>query len=97
MRNDCFEWFKNLTDSNLKSKITDMMDVLKSRCDAGEHIPRTHWSNVSLYKVFNNLWRYEIDDKARAVYTIIASGQKLIVLIVEIFPDHKSYERRFGY
>ena len=44
------------------------------------------------------LFRYEIDDSMRATYTIRSAGPlDLEVAVIEFFPTHKDYERRFRY
>ena len=74
-----------------------MLDTLKERADAGDYIPRPLWPKHPAYLDVKNLFRYEIDKGMRASYTIGRDGVRLIVRVIEIFPDHKSYERRFGY
>ncbi len=74
-----------------------MLDTLKERVDAGDHIRRSLWPKILAYQGVNNLWRYDIDRDMRATYTIKREGNKFIVLVIEVFTDHKSYERRFGY
>jgi hypothetical protein len=74
-----------------------MLDVLCERPDAGDHIQRSRWPRERHYLGVNNLWRFEIDRQMRGAYTIKSEGGALTVLVIEIFLDHKSYERRFGY
>lgn len=69
----------------------------KERADAGDHVPRRLRPGTPAYSGINNLWRYEIDYKMRAMYTLKREGDRFTVLIIEIFPDHRSYEKRFGY
>jgi hypothetical protein len=45
----------------------------------------------------SNLFRYKVDKEMRASYTIVHDGPALKVVIIEIFADHKSSERRFRY
>ncbi len=74
-----------------------MLDTLKERVDAGDYIPRSLWPKHPAYEDLSNLFRYEIDRSMRASYTIRREGNRDIVRMIEIFPDHKSYERRFHY
>jgi len=37
------------------------------------------------------------DRKRRCCYTIVADREGFKVIVLEVFPDHKSYNRRFGY
>jgi hypothetical protein len=45
----------------------------------------------------HNLYRLKLDRKRRCCYTIVANHEGLKVIVLEVFPDHKSYNRRFGY
>lgn len=45
----------------------------------------------------NNLYRLRLDRKRRLTYTILSDEEGIKVVILEVFPDHKSYDRRFGY
>jgi hypothetical protein len=81
----------------MRKKVEGMLDVLKERIDAGDYIPRTLWPKIPAYQEIRNLFRYEIDRAMRASYTIKREGERYTVRVIEIFPDHKSYERRFHY
>ncbi len=74
-----------------------MLDTLKERPDAGDHVSRHLWPKTIAYLEVNNLFRYEIDRAMRASYTIRRDEAKIIVRVIEIFQDHKSYEKRFHY
>lgn len=94
---ECLEWFRALPQGETKKKIERMFDTLKERPDSGDHVPRHLWPGVKSYEGINNLFRYEIDRSMRATYTIRRDGMKIVVRVIEIFPDHKSYEKRFHY
>ena len=81
----------------MRKKVDSMLDNLKERPDAGDHIRRNLWPRTGAYAGVNNLWRYDIDRVKRATYTLIRKGDRLTVLVIEVFADHKIYERRFGY
>jgi hypothetical protein len=74
-----------------------LLDTLKERVDVGSYVPRSLWPNDPAYHDIRNLYRYEIDRAMRARYTLKREGEKYTVRVIEIFPDHKSYERRFHY
>ncbi len=93
----CLDWLNSLPLGETRKKVDGMLDMLKERPDAGDHIPRSLWPRHSAYADLTNLFRYEIDRALRASYTIGRDGDKHIVRVIEIFPDHKSYERRFRY
>ena len=74
-----------------------MLDTLKEREDAGEHVRQSQWPRHPAYAGISNLFRYKVDKEMRASYTIVHDGPALKVVIIEIFADHQSYERRFRY
>lgn len=74
-----------------------MLDTLQERENAGEHVRRRLWPKHPAYEGISNLFRYAVDKEMRASYTIVRDRTNLKVVIIEIFPDHKRYERRFGY
>src|SRR5487761_993966 len=94
---ECHDWFNALPQGEMRNKIEAMLDTLKERPDSGDHVPRYLWPRKRTYEGINNLFRYEIDRTMRASYTIRRDEMKIIVRVIEIFPDHKSYERRFSY
>jgi len=81
--------------------ILEMRDRLFENRLAGEplrkdQIPKYYLDN---FKV-TNLYRYKLSKTMRACYTLqpIVLGQpEIVAMIVEVFWDHKSYDRRFGY
>jgi len=93
----CYSWFSGLPQGKSRKKIEAMLDTLKERPDAGDHVPRHLWPKSAQYQGINNLFRYEIDRGMRASYTIRKDELKRVVVVIEIFPDHKTYERRFNY
>ncbi|MBI4257442.1 MAG: hypothetical protein HY619_00660 [Thaumarchaeota archaeon] len=86
-----------LPPGETRKKVEGMLDTLKDRVDAGDYIPRRLWPRDPAYQDIRNLFRYEIDRVMRACYTIKREGDKFTVRVIEIFPNHKSYERRFHY
>jgi len=93
----CLDWLNSLPPGETRKKVDGMLDTLKERVDAGDYIPRSLWPKHPAYEDLSNLFRYEIDQSMRASYTIRREGNRDIVRMIEIFPDHKSYERRFHY
>lgn len=91
-------YFQTLPNgSELRNKLQNMIDTLKARPDAGEYVQRKLWPHDYKDLELENLFRYEVDDARRATYTIRRKGAKIQVLIIEFFPTHKEYERRFHY
>ena len=44
----------------------------------------------------NNLWKYNLPDAWRLVYSLVGDEIEIIAILLELFP-HKEYERRFRY
>jgi hypothetical protein len=86
-----------LPEGEIRKKMEGMLDTLKERVAVGDYVPRSLWPNNPAYHDIRNLFRYEIDRAMRATYTLKREGDKYTVRVIEIFPDHKSYERRFHY
>jgi hypothetical protein len=93
----CLDWLASLPAGEKRKKVQGMLETLKERVDAGDYIPRSLWPKHPAYEDVANLFRYEVDRAMRASYTIRRDGEKYTVRVIEIFPDHKSYERRFHY
>jgi hypothetical protein len=93
----CLDWLNSLPESEARKEVDWMLDTLKERPDAADHVPRSLWPTHPAYSGLSNLFRYEIGRAMRASYTITRQGDRYTVRVIEIFPDHKSYERRFRY
>ncbi|MFH0837167.1 MAG: hypothetical protein V1870_03490 [Candidatus Aenigmatarchaeota archaeon] len=72
-------------------------DDLKKNPECGIKIPRKFWPKeyVSKYRI-DNLWKYDLPNAWRLIYTIAKDEIKIMAIILEWF-DHKDYEKRFGY
>lgn len=55
-------------------------------------IPKTYRQR---YRI-NNLWKYNLPNAWRLVYSITGNEVEIIAILLEWFP-HKEYERRFRY
>ncbi len=44
----------------------------------------------------NNLFRYQLPEGFRAIYTLERDGNDVSVVVLEIL-DHKNYDKTFGY
>ena len=84
-------------DKELYHFIQRAISDLKNNPLCGIKIPRKLWPRgyITKYKI-NNLWKYDLPDGWRIIYTIIEDKLMIINLILEWFP-HKEYEKRFGY
>ncbi|MCW6158831.1 MAG: hypothetical protein LVQ63_05065 [Thermoplasmatales archaeon] len=50
---------------------------------------------MSKYEI-DNLWKYNLPNAWRLVYSVAGSEVEIIAILLEWFP-HKEYERRFNY
>ena len=94
------DWLYSASDNDeLKARTGKVIELLKSDAFLGEQIQRRLWPRYSpVYDGINNLYRVRITDRARITYTIIARGKdEMVVRILEFFPTHSEYDRRFGY
>ena len=84
-------------EKELYDLINQAFDDLKENPFVGTKIQTSFWPNeyVKKYEI-NNLWKYNLPNGWRLIYTIKASSVEIVSIILEWF-DHKSYERRFGY
>jgi Txe/YoeB family toxin of Txe-Axe toxin-antitoxin module len=94
-----FELLKSgkFEEKQLLSFIEKAIADLKKDPSCGTKIPRKIWPEkyVKEYKV-TNLWKYDLPNAWRLVYTIETNELMIVSFILEWF-DHKNYERRFGY
>ena len=73
------------------------LDVLKGNMFAGERIERRKFLKYYVQKYgVNNLYKFNLDSRTRLIYTLVADGTGVAVVVLEVL-DHKKYDERFGY
>ena len=83
---------------DFKKTIDRGLEALKENMFAGEIIRKSQIPKYYVRKFgINNLYRLKLNRKRRCCYTIVADQEGFKVIVLEVFPDHKSYNRRFGY
>jgi Txe/YoeB family toxin of Txe-Axe toxin-antitoxin module len=94
LKND-FELLKQgkFEDKQLYSFIERAINDLKQNPGCGTKIPKKVWPKE--YNV-TNLWKYNLPNAWRMIYTIESNEVKIISFILEWF-THKNYEKRFKY
>jgi Txe/YoeB family toxin of Txe-Axe toxin-antitoxin module len=72
-------------------------DDLKENPFCGIKIPKNLWPEnyVKKYSI-DNLWKYDLPNAWRLIYTVSKDQVKILAIILEWF-NHKEYEKRFGY
>jgi len=85
------------TDKRLYAFIDRAIDDLKVNPTCGIKIPKKLWPKEysQKYKI-TNLWKYDLPNAWRLIYTIESDEIKIMSIILE-FMDHKNYERKFNY
>ncbi len=96
------EQFEALKEGKFEEKelhqfIDRAIDDLKQKPSCGIKISKNIWPKdyVRKYEI-TNLWKYDLPNAWRLIYTIENDGVKIVSIILEWF-NHKDYEKRFGY
>jgi len=84
-------------DKQLHNLITRAINDLKEDPEYGVRIrkkliPKEYIKNYGI----NNLWKYNLPNGWRLVYSLAGTRIKVIAVILDWF-DHKTYERTFKY
>ena len=96
---DEFSYLKEgkFEDKQLYLFINRAMDDLKQNPLCGIKISKNVWPREYTLKYrITNLWKYDLPNAWRLIYTIESDEVKIVSIILEWF-DHKEYERRFRY
>jgi hypothetical protein len=84
-------------EKKLYSFINNAIDDLKLNPEAGIKIPKRLWPKEYIVKYeINNLWKYNLPNAWRLVYTIEMNRIMIFNIILD-WLDHKNYERKFNY
>ncbi len=81
----------------LLSSIKQKIELLEANPEYGVHIPKDRIPKeyVRDYDV-TNLWKVNLSDGWRMIYTIRGSEVEIISLVLDIM-NHRDYEKKFGY
>ena len=84
-------------DQELYKLIDKATDDLKKDPTCGIKIPKKLWPKEYVKKfAITNLWKYDLPNAWRLIYTIESDEVKIMSIILEWF-NHKDYEKRFNY
>jgi Txe/YoeB family toxin of Txe-Axe toxin-antitoxin module len=84
-------------DRQLHDFICRAITDLKSNPSCGIKIPKILWPKEYIKKFdITNLWKRNLPDGWRLIYTIQTNEIMILSVILEWF-DHKEYEKRFKY
>jgi len=91
--------FSKIDSSNkLKEFIKRAIKDLETNAFCGIQIPKRLIPKeyISKYNI-QNLWKYDLPDGWRLVYSIMPQDKIEILSVILEWFDHKDYERRFNY
>lgn len=81
----------------LLRSINRVRDLLKQNPFAGEQVPKRQTPPKYILKYdVDNIWRIELSDRWRLVYTITGNQVEVITFVVDIC-NHRNYDKIFGY
>lgn len=81
----------------LLRSINRVGSLLKQNPFAGDQVPKRQIPAKYIKKFdADNVWRIELADRWRLVYTITGNQIEIITFVMDIF-DHKNYDKVFGY
>lgn len=96
------ESFEKLKDSRTENKqlyqwLLRAFRDLEQNAFCGIQIPKRLIPKKYIQKYsIDNLWKYNLPNAWRLIYSVAADKVIVISIIIE-WMDHKKYERRFGY
>lgn len=77
--------------------IDRVRDLLKQNPFAGDQIPKKQIPTKYILRFdVDNVWRIELADRWRLIYTITGNQVEIITFIMDIF-NHRDYDKVFGY
>ncbi len=81
----------------LLRSINRVRDLLKQNPFAGDQVPKRQIPPKYIQKFdVDNVWRIELADRWRLIYTITGNQIEIITFVMDIF-NHKDYDKMFGY
>ena len=91
--------FDNLTEDNgIKKYIKRAIEDIKQNAFCGIQIPKRLFpKEYVLRHSIKNLWKYDLPDGWRLVYTITTPNKIEILSIILEWFSHPEYEKRFNY
>lgn len=82
---------------SLLKSIKRVKELLKENPFAGDQIPKRQIPKKYFLKYdIDNVWRIELTNRWRLVYSITGNQIEIITFVMDIF-NHRDYDRVFGY
>jgi len=84
-------------DKHLYGALSEAFNAIQKNAFCGIQIPKKLIPHIYIKKYgIRNLWKYNLPNAWRLLYSIEGAEIKIISIILE-WMDHKNYERRFKY
>ncbi len=84
-------------EHSLSLELDNAISELRQDPFCGTRIPRRLWPVEYTRKYhITNLWKYDLKQGWRLVYTLEGNEIEIVSILLEWF-SHKNYEKRFGY
>jgi len=85
-------------DDEIKRYLKRAIKDIEENVFCGIHVPKKLIPSEYIKKYgIDNLWKYDLPDGWRLIYSITTPNKVEIVSIILEWFDHKDYERRFNY
>ena len=93
-----FDKLNSLKEKNLHEQLVKAFKNLEDDAFCGIQIPKRLIPKEYFIRFgsLNNLWKYNLPDAWRLIYTIKNNHVSVLSVILE-WMDHKEYEKRFKY
>lgn len=92
------EDYTNLQNKQLKKQLDNAFRTIENNAFCGIQIPKRLIPKGYQNKLgeINNLWKYNLPNAFRLIYTIKRDNENIVSIILE-WMSHKDYEKRFRY
>jgi len=92
------EFYSLDENDDIKKHIKKAIEEIRKNAFCGIQLPKRLIPKEYIQKYsVNNLWKYDLPDGWRLIYTITTPNKVEIISIILEWFDHPGYERRFGY
>ena len=90
--------FEEIVDKQLRKQLEKALKNIEENPFCGIQIPKKLIPKeyVKRFGGLDNLWKYNLPDAWRLIYTIKNNNIELLRIVLE-WMDHKTYEKRFKY
>ncbi len=91
--------YRMMKDEQMKKSIDSLADALEQRpLDAGAFVPKDRWPDEYRTMGLSNVYKADLARGARITYTVtLSQAGSGLVRVIEFFPTHKNYAKKFGY